>query len=96
MENEERPSPGYLKGFNEGYALTKHSPELAQKIADSFGKLLENAPESDRASGFGDGRKQFYLDATKSRYPDWLKRDYSGLPEKSREPEKDINDLDKG
>lgn len=28
----ETPSPGYLKGFNHGYDLQKHDPELLEEI----------------------------------------------------------------
>lgn len=32
MINEEEPSKDFLKGFNHGYQLSKHEPELLNKL----------------------------------------------------------------
>jgi hypothetical protein len=94
MENEERPTPAYLKGFNEGYALTQHMPELADQISKSLGKVLD----SERGTGFNDGRKQSYMDKTKSLYPAYLRqdRDIDLDLDKDVEKDRDLGDLDKG
>ncbi|MEZ0542551.1 hypothetical protein [Fibrella arboris] len=32
MTDEDEPSPEFLKGFNHGYQLSKHEPELLNKL----------------------------------------------------------------
>jgi len=55
MEEETTPSPEYIKGFNEGYALSEGLPDLAKELSK-----IEST--SDRISGFKDGKKQYVLD----------------------------------
>ena len=35
-QHEIKPSEDYIKGFNHGYYLRKHRPELVVSIAESF------------------------------------------------------------
>lgn len=49
----------YQKGFNEGYIITKHLPDLAKSIA----QVQSDAPRLD---GFREGRKQFTLEKAKA------------------------------
>jgi hypothetical protein len=63
---EQTVSPEYLKGFNEGYMMRKHMPELAAQLGD-----LNST--SERSVGFLDGQKQFELEIGKENQPDWLK-----------------------
>jgi hypothetical protein len=90
MEETEKVEPEYLKGFNEGYTIAQHMPELAEKLAkidSDFSRLV----------GFKDGRQQYQLEQTKDRLPAWLKGDRThkspDLPTKSRgrdiEPDRD-------
>lgn len=84
MTNEIEYNDNYLKGFNNGYILSKYSPELAEKLS-------QVKSESPRMEGFRDGRTEFVNE--KSHYPQWLKRDFSkGLDTKDkgdREPDKE-------
>lgn len=68
----------YQKGFNEGYLLTKHLPELAGSIA----KIESPSP---RIEGFRDGRKEFALETVRDRRPSFLKQQ----PPEQNTPSKD-------
>lgn len=68
----------YQKGFNEGYLLTKHLPELAGSIA----KIESLSP---RIEGFRDGRKEFALEKVRERRPSFLKEQ----PPEQTPPHKD-------
>ena len=90
MEDEEKVEPDYLKGFNEGYTLAQHMPELAEQLANMDSDFI-------RLAGFKDGRKQYQMEQTKDRLPSWLKGDRlsreQGTPPKSKgrdiEPDKE-------
>ncbi|UFH54788.1 hypothetical protein [Spirosoma sp. KNUC1025] len=68
MEDEKKVEPEYLKGFNEGYIMAQHMPELAEKLAGINSDFI-------RLVGFKEGREQFQIEQTKDRRPDWLKND---------------------
>jgi hypothetical protein len=68
QELEQEPKPEYLKGFNEGYTIAKHMPDVAEKLSKALG-------ESERAKGFQQGRDQLLSEKDKQRYPSWLNRD---------------------
>lgn len=53
-------STDYIKGFNEGYVLTEHAPEVARALA----KVESDAP---RMEGFRDGRREYIIEQTKTR-----------------------------
>lgn len=56
MEDETiTPSPEYVKGFNEGYLMAEHLPDIADKLA----RVKNN---SERLSGFKDGKSQHFLE----------------------------------
>ncbi|MFD1000208.1 hypothetical protein ACFQ21_12875 [Ohtaekwangia kribbensis] len=63
MEDETvTPSPDYIKGFNEGYLLTTHSRDLADKLVSAKG-------DGERMQGFQDGYKQVLLDKIREQRP---------------------------
>lgn len=76
------PDPDYLQGFNEGYLITKHLPELS-------GKLPASLPESERSKGFVDGKQQFLSEKEKDHYPAWLKSDRLSNLNNKTSPSKD-------
>ena len=83
MEETETPHPDYLKGFNEGYMISKHLPDLAGKLPSALG-------ENERGKGFLDGKQQFLAEKNKDRTPSWLKNDrLSNLNNKSAPVTKD-------
>lgn len=55
MPDEQTTDAGYIKGFNEGYIITKHMPELSDCV-------VQVQSESPRLEGFRDGRKQLVLE----------------------------------
>lgn len=89
MEDQDKVEPEYVKGFNEGYTISQHKPELAEKLASIDSDFI-------RLVGFKDGRKQYQVEQIKDRLPSWLKGDRptreQNSPTKSRgrdiEPEK--------
>lgn len=88
MEENEPVNADYLKGFNEGYLMKKHLPDIADKLAGAMG-------DSPRGHGFQDGRNQVVLELEKDLYPDWLKSDRLSTPDepsdRSKEKDKDID-----
>lgn len=62
MEELITPSPEYVEGFNNGYLLAQHKPELATSI-----DKLEKSDE--RLQGFGDGRRAYFLELGKVKMP---------------------------
>ena len=81
MEDENKVEHEYVKGFNEGYTIAKHMPELAEKLANIDSDFI-------RLVGFKDGRKQFEAEQVKYRLPDWLSGERS-------KPERDAPDKSK-
>jgi hypothetical protein len=89
MEESDKVDPDYLKGFNEGYALAQHVPDLADKLS-----RVKN--ESERGKGFQDGRRQYTHEQMKELRPSWLKDEPTAKVKPS--PDKSPNrgrDLDK-
>lgn len=90
MENEEIIDPNYQKGFNEGYLIAQHMPELAEQLSRATG-------ESPRLTGIRDGRQEYMAEQIRSLRPSRLKDRYSGYddaePDKQtdRDPEKDLD-----
>ncbi|PZR20506.1 MAG: hypothetical protein DI539_10670 [Flavobacterium psychrophilum] len=68
----------YQRGFNDGYILTQHKPELAAEIS----KIETETP---RIEGMKDGRKQYALDLTREHRPKWMREDRFNTP---AEPDK--------
>lgn len=66
MSEEEKISPDYQTGFNEGYTIAKYNPELS-------GQLSKISFESERLTGFQEGREQFIKEQVKDRLPTWIK-----------------------
>lgn len=72
-ENEYIATPEgqqYLKGFNDGYLMAEHMPEVVKALAD----VKEKTPHVE---GFLDGAKQYEQDKSigkaKSFMPEWYK-----------------------
>ncbi len=55
MEEKEEASPEYLKGFNEGYLISKHEPKLAAQLSTAEGT-------TERLQGMKDGHSRFELE----------------------------------
>lgn len=91
MEEFDAPDPDFVKGFNEGYMLAKHLPDLAEQLGTTTG-------DTPRGSGIQAGRRQLFLEQEQERYPTWLRGDYANradaIPDKTPEKDKDV-DLDR-
>ncbi len=55
QEQEITPTADYVKGFNEGYLIAQHEPELAAQLSKAEGT-------SDRLQGIKDGHRRFTLE----------------------------------
>jgi len=87
MTDEQTTSDaGYIKGFNEGYIITKHLPEVSDCI-------VQVQSESPRLDGFRDGRKQLVLEKIAEQHKTPLKteqnKDIRQEPRKDRDLEPD-------
>lgn len=82
--NDKTLSPDYLKGFNYGYMIAEHIPDLAKQLSTATG-------ESDRFVGMKHGIEQFEIEKskTKDNRPEWLNpdrlRDLDSEREKNKE-----------
>ena len=55
MQDEKTYEAAYQKGFNQGYVLTQHLPDLATQLAN----VKNTTPQIE---GFQDGRNEFLLE----------------------------------
>jgi len=79
---EEKIDPDYRQGYNDGYLIAQHEPDLSDK--------LKNLPDrTPRMEGFEAGRKQLLRDRFKERLPEWVQDDLNKDMDQSFEPEKD-------
>ena len=75
-------SKDYPKGFNEGYVIAAHLPELAKDLS----KIDVPTP---RMEGFRDDRRQYVLDQTREQRPAWLRVERS--PEQQQDRTQDMD-----
>jgi hypothetical protein len=68
----------YQRGFNDGYLIAKHAPELSAQLAD----VQSNSP---RMEGMKDGKEKFLLENTKNKE---VNKSKNSIGKKER---KDIN-----
>ena len=74
----------YLKGFNEGYFISKQAPE--------FGSLITQLSDTDRGAGMKAGHKQFLAEKNQERLkPKWLSNE---IDKKSNEGKSQNKDRD--
>lgn len=66
MEENAAYATLYKQGFNEGYIIAKHLPDLSDTLATV-------ASTTPRIEGFQDGRKQFVLEQVRDRRREWTK-----------------------
>ncbi|MEP7165219.1 MAG: hypothetical protein ABI741_11020 [Ferruginibacter sp.] len=91
MPEDQTSELNYKKGFNEGYLITKHLPELSDQLSQ-----IKN--ETPRIDGFKDGRNEFFQEKAKERMKGFLKTGVSKAAEKTQEipnEKKRKDDLDK-
>lgn len=83
---EQEPTDDYIKGYNQGYLIAEHMPELA-------GKLPSTLSKSERGKGLLDGQTQYMLEQNKQHLPSWLQKDR--LADPGKQPEKGKDELDR-
>ncbi len=90
MPEDQTSELNYKKGFNEGYIITKHLPELSDQLSQ-----IKN--ETPRIDGFKDGRNEYFQEKAKERMNSFLKTDISKENDRTIEPKEKNNkdDLDK-
>jgi len=66
MEETTKVDPDFLKGFNDGYLIAQHEPELAEKLS----KIKAVTP---RIIGIQQGRNQYLNEQIKDKRPSFLK-----------------------
>jgi hypothetical protein len=70
-EEYDTPDPEFVKGFNQGYLLAKHLPDLAEQLGQAVGS------NSEHATGLQAGRDQLLSEQRRERFPAWLRGDYT-------------------
>lgn len=68
QEKNSQERDDYLKGFNEGYTISKHLPELAEHLANTNSDYIGLA-------GFKAGCDQYQEEQGRDRLPVWLNGD---------------------
>lgn len=63
---EEKVDPAYQKGYNNGYYMSEHEPDLAKQISQ-----IENA--SAHLDGFKAGRTEYFREQMKDFSKSWAK-----------------------
>lgn len=66
MSDTKNQEQEFIKAYNHGYLISKHEPELANK-------LVEGLNDSSRSNGFSEGVKQAKLERAKEYQPSFLK-----------------------
>ncbi|MBO0950574.1 hypothetical protein [Fibrella forsythiae] len=66
MDDQNKIEPDYVKGFNEGYLIAQHRPDLAEQLASIDSDFI-------RLVGFKAGREQYEAERVREeRLPNWL------------------------
>lgn len=81
---EQEVHPDYLKGFNEGYLLQRHNPQLAESI----GKAMEGS-SSQRTTGFIAGCSEYQKEREQVLTVSWMNKDIDSLNDITPEQEMD-------
>lgn len=77
MSDNKNQEQEFIKAFNQGYLISKHEPELANK-------LLEGLNDSSSSQGFAEGIKQAKIEKAKEYIPSFMK----GKEKTNRAPDK--------
>lgn len=86
MNEETSPSPVYIKGFNEGYLLGTHEPELSKSLS-----VTEGA--GDRLNGIKDGIAEAALEKSRDKFR--VSFSPKSVSDKDKEVSPEKGDLDR-
>lgn len=76
----------YMKGFNQGYVIAEHLPDLARDLA----KAESSTPWME---GFRDGRMEYLIqEQIKEMSPSWLNSDWNRCHEPDQDKDHDRDD----
>lgn len=67
-ELNDNPHPDFIKGFNDGYLMAKHLPDLSKELSKSLS-------DTEQSKGFQSGIRQVFLEKIKAFEPAWMKDD---------------------
>lgn len=81
---QETQEADFITGFNDGYIMTRHLPDLS-------GKLAEINSDAPRIDGFKEGRKQFVLDKAKEMREQWKNADKGEYQQPDKLKDTDID-----
>lgn len=84
MEEYDDIDPDYIKGFNEGYLISQHMPDIAESLAKAYGG-------GTRAEGFKQGKEQYNSEQLEQRLPSWLKQNPKTFQNKDAQKNKGLN-----
>jgi len=84
-ELNDNPHPDFIKGFNDGYLIAQHNPELSKE-------LVKSLSDTEQSKGFEAGIHQHFREKLKDYEPAWLK---DGLITKKQDKAKDDKELDR-
>jgi hypothetical protein len=84
-ELNDTPHPDFIKGFNDGYLMAKHLPDLSKDLAKSLS-------DTEQSKGFEAGIRQVFLEKVKGFEPAWMKDD---IAETGQVKSKEDKGLDK-
>lgn len=85
---EIEPHPDFVNGFNLGYLLAQHEPDLALQIADKINF------SSERSAGFTCGIAQYAMEKDKTFQAEWTKDPEPDHPEPDKDIQPDKDDLE--
>ncbi len=83
MSEQQQYEADYKQGFNEGYIIAQHLPDLSDQLAQ-----VES--EAPRIEGLKDGGKQFVLEQVKTNRPKWMQHDTHKPDKTTPDKNKDI------
>lgn len=88
LEPTSKEFSAYVKGWREGYILTKHLPDMANDIANSKNK-------TPYFEGFREGKSEYLREKIVSFRPKWLIDRFNEtdpqMKTKGKDPNKDID-----
>ena len=84
LEPTSKELTAYVKGWREGYILTKHLPEMAKDLASSKNK-------TPYFEGFRAGKDEYLREQLVSHRPNWLKDNFNSTDPHMKTKGKDLD-----
>lgn len=84
LEPTSKELTAYVKGWREGYILTKHLPDMAKDLAASKNK-------TPYFEGFRAGKDEYLREQMRERLPKWLRDDFNSTDPYMKTKGKDLD-----